>query len=312
MKPISLREMAVFSVFGLFLLLLLVRAPEFFATNQLRSLAMAMVPVLVASIGMTLVILTRQIDISIGSQFCICGIVAGLLAKQGWSLPGIVLLTLLAGAMLGLVNAILVVRFQLPSIVVTLATLVIYREALRWIRSGAKVNDLPGSFQWFGLGMERGSLLMIGVALGLFFLFLFALRNLSIGRTIYATGSDAEAARLAGLQPDQIVFGVFVLMGILTALAALLAAARFSSVDPNEGNGLELQVIAAVVVGGTATSGGRGNLLGTLAGVLLLGVISSALVFLHLEPAWARAIQGMIILLAISTDAFAARRHRHA
>jgi rhamnose transport system permease protein len=310
MKQLRLREAAVFGVFAVILIVLMVRSPDFFATNQLRSLAVGMAPVLVASIGMTLVIITRQIDISIGSQFCIGGILAGLLARSGVHLGLVVLGTLLAGAILGTVNALLVVRLKLPSIVVTLATLVIFREALRWLRSGAKVNDLPSSFQWFGCGIDTGSGVMLGVASATFLAFLFGLRHLSIGRTVYATGSDAEAARLAGLRPDHVVFAVFVLMGVLVALAALLAAARFSSVDPNEGLGLEMLVIAAVVVGGTPTTGGRGNLLGTLAGVLLLGVIGSALVFLKWEPAWARAIQGAIILLAVSTDAFARRRRR--
>ncbi len=310
MKRIPLREAAVFGAFAVILAVLMSLAPDFFRTGQLRSLAVATAPVLVACIGMTLVIITRQIDISIGSQFSICGIVAGLLAKSGVALPVVVLGTLLTGAALGTVNAALVVRLKLPSIVVTLATLVIYREALRWQRSGAKVNDLPSSFQWFGCGIDVGSIIIVGVAITTFFAFLFGMRHLSIGRAVYATGSDAEAARLAGLRPDRIVFGVFVMMGALTSLAALLAAARFSSVDPNEGTGLEMQVIAAVVVGGTAISGGRGNLIGTLAGVLLLGIIGSALVFLKSEPAWARAIQGAIILLAVSTDAFEARRQR--
>jgi rhamnose transport system permease protein len=309
-KHIPCREAAVFGVFAVILAVLLACAPDFFGTNQLRSLAVGMAPVLLAGIGMTLVIITRQIDISIGYQFAIGGIIAGLLARSGVALPLIVLGTLLTGAALGMVNAVLVVGLELPSIVVTLATLVIYREGLRWFRSGAKVNDLPSSFQWFGCGIDAGSGVIVGVALVTFLAFLFGLRYLSIGRAVYATGSDAEAARLAGLRPARIVSGVFILMGVLTALAALLATVRFSSVDPNEGMGLEMQVIAAVVVGGTAISGGRGNLIGTLVGVLLLGIISSALLFLNLEPAWARAIQGGIILLAVSTDTFAARRHR--
>jgi rhamnose transport system permease protein len=308
MKPTRLREGAVFAVFTVILAVLMARAPDFFVTNQLRSLAVGMAPVLIIAIGMSLVIITRHIDISIGSQFCIDGIIAGLLAKSGVPLPIVVLGTLLTGAALGTVNALLVVRLKLPSIVVTLATLVVYREALRWFRSGAKVNDLPASFQWFGRGIDTGSGLIVGAAIVTFLAFLFGMRHLSIGRAVYATGSDAEVARLVGLRPDRVVFGVFVLMGVLTALAALLAAVRFSSVDPNEGNGLEMQVIAAVVVGGTSISGGRGSLIGTLAGVLLLAIIGPALVFMNTEPSWARAIQGAIILLAASTDAFEARR----
>src|SRR5947209_8567683 len=123
------------------------------------------------------------------------------------------------------------------------------------------------------------------------------------GRAVYAPGSGPGAARLAGIRPRRVVFGVFVVMGALAGLAALLNAVRFSDVDPNSGLGLELQVIAAVVVGGAAVSGGRGTLAGTLVGVALLGSIGPALVFLHTQPQWEKAIQGMIILLAVASDA---------
>ena len=145
---------------------------------------------------------------------------------------------------------------------------------------------------------------MVGVSLAVFALFAWASINLAAGRAVYATGSDPEAARLAGIRPKRVVFGVFVTMGMLSGLAALLNAVRFVDVDPNSGNGLELQAIAAVVVGGAAVSGGRGTLLGGLIGVLLLGTIGPALVFLHIQPQWEKAIQGVVILLAVASDAF--------
>jgi rhamnose transport system permease protein len=135
------------------------------------------------------------------------------------------------------------------------------------------------------------------------------LRNLAAGRAVYATGSDPEAARLAGIRPRGVVFATFVTMGALAGLAALLNAVRFADVDPNAGSGLELQVIAAAVVGGTAISGGRGTLLGTLVGVALLGSIGPALVFLKTQPQWEKAIQGMIILLAVASGALYREAH---
>src|SRR5204863_5746314 len=130
----------------------------------------------------------------------------------------------------------------------------------------------------------------------------YALKHVSTGRYIYALGSDAEAARLAGIHPRTLTFAVFVLMGALTGLAALLNAVRFTDVDPKTGTGLELQAIAAAVVGGVAISGGRGNLCGVLAGVLLLACIAPGLVFLNLQPQWEKALQGCIILLAVAAD----------
>ena len=136
-----------------------------------------------------------------------------------------------------------------------------------------------------------------------FVVFAWGLRYLAVGRAIYATGSDPEAARLAGIRPRRVGFVVFVVMGALVGLSALLSAICFPQVDPKAGEGLELQVIAAVVVGGVAVSGGRGTLFGPLLGVELLGTIGSALVFLRAEAHWAKAIQGAIILAAVASEA---------
>src|SRR5262249_52765732 len=153
---------------------------------------------LVAAVGMTLVILCRQIDISIGSQFCICGIVAGLLAKAGVPIPLVALGSLLVGAGMGAINGALVAGLGLPAIVVTLATLVIGRESLRYAREGEFVRNLPAEFQWFGAGQSGGQWLVVALAIAVLLAFAWGLGNLAMGRAVYATGSDSEAARLAG------------------------------------------------------------------------------------------------------------------
>jgi len=297
------RELSVAAAYAVLLLLLAVAAPRFFHPDHLRDIVVSKASVLVAAVGMTLVILCRHIDISIGSIFSVCGVVAGLLSRAGLNMAVVGLGTLLAGSSLGAVNGALVARLGLPSIVATLATLVIWREGLRYAREGEFVRNLPPGFQWFGAGQAMGQWLVVAVALGVFFAFSWGLRHLAVGRAFYATGSDPEAARLAGIRPRGVVFGAFVAAGALAGLAALLNAVRFADVDPNAGMGLELQVIAAVVVGGVAISGGRGSLAGSLIGVALLGSIGPALVFLHAEPQWEKAIQGLVILLAVASDA---------
>ena len=286
---------------------LAVVAPAFFGAANLRDILTGNAPVLVAAIGMTLVILARHIDISIGSQFAICGVAAGLLAKAGLPIPLAGLGAVATGALLGALNGGLVAGLGLPSIVVTLATMVMLREGLRWATEGVWVQDLPPGFQWLGLGQDAGRLVIPIVALAVFVLFAWGLRYVAAGRAVYATGSDAEAARLAGIRPRRVVFGVFVAMGALTGLAALLTAIQFIDVQTNAGVGLELRVIAAVVVGGTAISGGRGRLVGTLLGVALLGLVGPALTFLGTEAYWDRALQGLIILVAVAADAFERR-----
>jgi rhamnose transport system permease protein len=184
--------------------------------------------------------------------------------------------------------------------------MVVLRGALMWSTDGAAVRFAPG-FQWFGASRPIGQAGIVFAALIVFISFAWALRWLAAGRMVYAVGSDQDAARLAGIRPKRVVFVVFVLMGALTGLASLLNAAQFVMVYPNVGEGLELQVIAAVVVGGTAISGGRGTLVGTLIGVALLGTIGPALQFFHMQSQWAKAIAGGIILLAVASDALARR-----
>jgi rhamnose transport system permease protein len=305
------REISVAVAYLVLLGILAAFAPRFYQGDKFLNILVASAPVLVAAVGMTLVILSRNIDISIGSQFAICGIVAGLLAKTGMPMPLVGIATMAVGAAMGATNGAFVALLGLPSIVVTLATMVIFREVLRWWRMGESVKNLPSDFQWFGLGQGAGQWVIIGVALATFVVFAWGLRYVSAGRTVYATGSDPEAAWLVGVRPGRVVFAVLTLMGALTGLAALLNSVRFAQVDPLAGTGLELQVIAAVVVGGVAISGGRGTLAGVLFGVALLGTIGSALVFLGAEAYWDKALQGAIILIAVASDVFDFKRRPH-
>ena len=304
----NFRELSVAAALGLLLLLLAVVAPDFYKPGQLLTMLTSAMPVLLTACGMALVIICRQIDISIGSQFALCSIFAGLGAQAGLPMPVIALVAIASGALLGAFNGILVAWLGLPAVVVTLATMVTWREMLRWWREGEFVQNLPSSFQWFGLSQGAGQAALLIITLLVFLFLVFASKHLAVGRFNYAVGADAEAARLAGISPRLVRFGVFVALGALTGLASLLNAVRFPDIDPKTGTGLELQAIAAAVVGGVAISGGRGNLWGVLAAVLLLACIAPALVFLHLQPQWEKAFQGCIILLAVAADGWRNRK----
>jgi rhamnose transport system permease protein len=300
------RELTVAAALGLVLVGLAVFAPAFFQPQPLLSLLTREAPTLLVACGMALVIIARQIDISVGSQFAVCGVCAGWLATK-LPLMAVLPATIALGATLGAINGLLVAGLRLPSIVVTLATMVTWREALRWQQQGAFVN-LPDGVQWFGFGQLAGQWSLIAIALVGLGLLAWASRHLAVGRFIYAVGSDAEAARLAGLRPRLTTFGVFVFLGALTGLAAMLNVVQSPQVDPKSGSGLELKAIAAVVVGGVAISGGRGNLWGVFAGLLLLATIAPALTHLHVEAYWEKAIQGAIILLAVVADGVRGRK----
>lgn len=302
------RELSVAAVLIVLLLALAIFAPAFYQPQPLLSLLTREAPALVVACGMALVIISRQIDISVGSQFAVCGVCAGLLAAKDWPLALMLPASVTAGAVLGAINGLLVAGLRLPSIVVTLATMVTLREGLRLKQQGVFIN-LPDGVQWFGLPtMTAGQWTVCGVTLGLLVLLALAMKHLAAGRFIYAVGSDAEAARLAGLRPGWVTFWVFVLMGAFAGLAAMMNVVQSPQVDPKSGTGLELKAIAAAVVGGVAISGGRGNLWGVLAGLLLLGCIGPALTYAGVKPYWEKAIQGAIILLAVVSDGLRGRR----
>jgi rhamnose transport system permease protein len=305
------RELSVAGVIVALAAVLAAVAPGYFAGDNLRDLLLANAPVLVAALGATLVVLAGQIDISVGSVFAICGVMAGVLAKAGLPVAAAVLGACLIGAALGALNGALVAYARIPSIVVTLATMVALRDGLRWVTQGAWVQDLPAQFQWLGFAQATYPWLSAALTLGLVIAIAWGLRHVAAGRALYATGSNREAARLAGIDTRAITWAVFTAAGALTGLAAVLNAVRFNQIPPNAGLGLEMRVIAAVVVGGTAITGGRGTVTGTVLGVILLGGLSPALTFLGVTAHWERAVQGLIILAAVAIDAVRLR-HRHA
>ena len=306
------REVTIAVVIVALGLVLAAFAPGYFARDNLSDLFLGSMPVLIVALGTTLVILTGHIDISVGSVFAICGIVAGLVAKSGAPVVVAGLAACLVGATLGALNGALVAYVRIPSIVVTLATMVALRDGLRWATQGAWVQDLPPGFQWFGLSQSAYPLVALAIVAGLQIAMGWGMRNVAAGRAVYATGSNEQAARLAGLDTARVTFAVFAIAGALTGLAALLNSVRFNQIPSNAGIGLEMKVIAAAVVGGAAIRGGRGSFAGTLLGVVLLGAIGPALTFLGVSAYWERALQGAIILAAVALDALRERRGFHA
>ncbi len=296
------REKMLVAVLAALMCVVAFAAPSFFAAGNLRNLVVDALPLLVAATGMTLLMLAGQIDISIGAQFAVCGVVLGLASKAGLPPIAAIAITLAAGAALGAINGFLVAHLRVPAVIATLAGMAVLRGALRWWSGGQWIQDLPSSFRWFGAPQEEGQVVFVATAFALFAIAAALLHWTRAGRKLPAVGCDAEAARLIGIRPERVVFSAFVLMGALTACAALLNFPRYPAIEIEAGLGFELEVIACVVVGGTAIQGGRGTLAGTLLGVLLLSAIGTVLVFLRADPAWERAIQGAIILIAVACD----------
>lgn len=306
------KEIGVFLTIVAFMLLMLWRTSSFFAYGNLIDLFLTNMPVMIIAIGLTLIILTGQIDISVGSIFAVCSVVMGLCVSKGLTLSMSASIACAMGILCGALNGALVAYIRIPSIVTTLATMVALRDGLRWYTQGAWVQGLSAKFQWFGMSAKSYTVVTLLVVILIVTITALALSHLRYGRAVIATGSHEAAAHMVGIDTRRVVFSVFTFTGALTGLAAILNAVRFNQVPSNTGLGLELKVIAAVAVGGASITGGYATITGTVLGVVLLGCIGSALTFLGIDAYWEKAIQGAIILIAVAADTIQLHRRKNA
>lgn len=301
MLKLHSREFTVAIVLAVLWLGLALIAPAFFSPQPLLSRLASAAPKLLVACGIALVILTRNIDISVGSLYAVASVAAGHASHSVPTPAVIVAVAIVTGLCGGVINGFLVATLRLPSIVVTLATMVTWRESLRLGQQGVFIN-LPDNAQWFSLTMVQGQWTVVLMALVGLAILAWAQKNLAAGRHLHAVGSDPEAARLAGISPGRTTFAAFVLCGTLTGLAAALNLVQSPQIDPNTGRLLELEAVAAAVVAGFAVSGGRGRLFALLAATLLLVSISPALTYLGAKAYWDKAVHGAIILAAVMAD----------
>lgn len=265
------------------------------------------------SVGMTLVILTAGIDLSVGSILALSGAIAAGLLKHGMSFPsanlfigftvfGIVIVGMLTGGALGFVNGYAITKFKVPPFVATLAMLTMARGFTMLWTKGHPITGLGDSFGFIGTGWFLGIPMPVWVS-GMVVLFAVILTNKTrFGRYIYAIGGNENTARLSGINVKKIKILVYSLAGVLAGIGGLLVTARLDSAQPNAGMSYELDAIAAVVIGGTSLSGGKGTILGTVLGAMIIGVLNNGLVLLNVSPFWQQVIKGMVILLAVIID----------
>jgi rhamnose transport system permease protein len=306
------RELGIVLALALLVAYTTIDNPRFLSAQSIRDNLLNTAILAVMAAGQAVVVITRNIDLSVGSVLGLSAFTVATMMSENRDLPMIAALGvgLLVGAVCGLVNGVLVRYGKVPALVVTLGTLYIYRGITYSWAGGSQVNadELPGHFLSFAnddlLGVPWLILIAVAVVLGAG----FVMRNYRAGRELYAMGSNPEAARLAGIPVGRRTLAAFVLSGALAGLAGVLFAARFGTVDASAGTGYELNVVAAVVVGGVAVFGGSGTVWGAGLGALLLTVISSALAVLDINQFWQQAIVGALIILAICADRLVAVR----
>jgi rhamnose transport system permease protein len=280
--------------------------PRFIEADSLRNLALNASIFAILAAGQTLVIITRNVDLSVGSVLGLAAFMAGdlLSSNPGLPIPIVIGLGMLLGAGCGVLNGVLVTFGQVPALVVTLGTLYAFRGLAFLWTSGRQVNaeTLPDPFLNLGTGSVLGIPTLALIALVVVVIVGQCLRDFRAGRELYAIGSNPDGARLAGVRSERRVFSAFVLSGALAGLAGVLFTARFGTVDATAGNGYELTVISATVVGGVAIFGGIGSVYGAGLGALLLTTITSSLIVLKVEAFWQMAAIGALLLLAIAFD----------
>jgi ribose/xylose/arabinose/galactoside ABC-type transport system permease subunit len=281
-------------------------AGAFFSLGNLVNVALSIAVIGILGVGMTAVILIGGIDLSVGSGVALAGMAAAFAAHAvggdggaTMSAAAAIAAALATGAIGGAVTGLAVSRLRAPAFLVTLALLSIERGLAFLLSSGQAVSDLPAGFNWLGQGILLGVPVPVWLTAACFGGGWFVLSRTVWGRWVYALGGNEPAAWLAGIDTRAVALGTYVANGLLVGLAAVVLTARLGAAVPNAGVGYELDVIAAVVVGGTALTGGRGNVLGTLAGAVCIGILDNALNLANVDPYLQRVVVGVVILLAV-------------
>lgn len=277
--------------------------PSFCTLQNILNMLRAASYVFIIGVGMTFVLCGRGLDLSVGSQMALTGVILGVVLVY-LKLPiwlGIII-TLCLGAFTGAVNGFFVTYLRIPPFIATLATFYAYRGLVLGITKGTPITPMPGGLKLLGQGTFLGISFVIWFIAILFIVATFALRMTKFGRYTLAMGGNAESTRLAGVNTRRLTFSIYVVSGVLACIAGLFFTSRFSSAQPTAGVGLELQVIAACIIGGVSLFGGSGSILGTLIGSMFLIVLDNGMIMAHISAYWQQAVVGLIIIVAIVID----------
>lgn len=310
------KQLAKFqSLIALFVLCIVIGllSDKFFTvTNGWNVMRQISVNICIAT-GMTLVILTAGIDLSVGSVLALCGAITASLLKNGIEIPsqnlyigftllGGVLAGVLVGSLLGFFNGWTITKCKVPPFVATLAVLTIARGLTMLWTKGFPISGLGESFAFIGTGWFLGIPLPVWISGIIVLIMVFLTQKTRFGRYIYAIGGNESAARLSGIRISRVKMAVYAISGALAAIGGIIVTSRLDSAQPNAGITYELDAIAAVVIGGTSLSGGRGSVWGTVLGAIIIGVLNNGLVLLDVSPFWQQVVKGLVILVAVIID----------
>ncbi|WP_439900901.1 ribose ABC transporter permease [Vibrio cholerae] len=281
-------------------------SPNFFTVDNLLNILRQTSVNAIIAVGMTLVILTAGIDLSVGSVLALCGAFAATLVAMEVPVLVAVPTALLAGAALGAISGIIIAKGKVQAFIATLVTMTLLRGVTMVYTDGRPIStgftDTADTFAWFGTGYALGIPVPVWLMVVVFAGAWYLLNHTRFGRYVYAVGGNESATRLSGINVDRVKIGVYAICGLLAALAGIIVTSRLSSAQPTAGMGYELDAIAAVVLGGTSLMGGKGRIMGTLIGALIIGFLNNALNLLDVSSYYQMIAKAVVILLAVLVD----------
>ncbi|EKF9665041.1 ribose ABC transporter permease [Vibrio cholerae] len=280
--------------------------PNFFTVDNLLNILRQTSVNAIIAVGMTLVILTAGIDLSVGSVLALCGAFAATLVAMEVPILVAVPTALLAGAALGAISGMIIAKGKVQAFIATLVTMTLLRGVTMVYTDGRPIStgftDTADTFAWFGTGYALGIPVPVWLMVVVFAGAWYLLNHTRFGRYVYAVGGNESATRLSGINVDRVKIGVYAICGLLAALAGIIVTSRLSSAQPTAGMGYELDAIAAVVLGGTSLMGGKGRIMGTLIGALIIGFLNNALNLLDVSSYYQMIAKAVVILLAVLVD----------
>ena len=302
-KILKYQTLSIYIALMIIVIIFSCMSETFLTLNNFLTILRQITPMGIMAVGAMLVMLTGGVDLSVGSGVSLIGIVMAIcMAKKGMGIPAAVLVAIILGLMIGVLNAVLVVQVKIPPMIATLGTSWIYKGLSYTLCEGLPISGFPKSFSSFG----QGSIGIIPIPIIVFIIVVllgaFVLNHTAFGRYIYSVGSNSEATRLAGINIKKVSFSAYIICAMLTALAAIITLSRVNSGQPSTGIGQEMNVLTAVVLGGTRFTGGDGKISGVVAGVLVIGVLSNGLVMIGAGDYMQTIIKGAILIFALSIN----------
>ncbi|RZO41131.1 MAG: ABC transporter permease [Rhodobacteraceae bacterium] len=299
---VDIRELTLIMLITVIIVVMANINPYFFSFSNFRAVAVGMTPTAIIVIGMAILLASGGFDLSVGSVMALSSTVVAMLLLTGMPIFIAVLCGLIMGGVIGVANGVLVTSFGINPLIATLGTMSIARGIALVLTEGFSVSSLPSSFAWIGKASFGGFPVIVIVTLVLVVLFDLAVRHTRFFRQVYFIGANEKAAMLSGIHVNRVRIILYALTGILAAFAGILLASRLMSGTPTAGNGIELQVLAAAVIGGASLRGGEGTILGAFLGVVFVALINNTMTMLAVSIYWQMIVIGGVLIMAVALD----------